>query len=148
MWVQRNGSWLEASYQETPIDGVPAKDDAATKEVTQLANTLCQAFVTGDADTVKRLLADDQIAIFGHDLRETKTDQLRKLTELAVERAILEDVKAIPIGKDVVAVSFKLVRKGTLKGRELTPEVHGLAVWSRRDGTWQQVTYQETEPQK
>jgi hypothetical protein len=48
----------------------------------------------------------------------------------------------------VVAVSFKLVRKGTLKGRELTPEVHGLAVWAKRDGRWQRVTYQETVPEK
>jgi uncharacterized protein (TIGR02246 family) len=30
-WVQRNGSWLEASYQERPMDGEPAQEGAATK---------------------------------------------------------------------------------------------------------------------
>jgi ketosteroid isomerase-like protein len=73
IWVRRNGSWLEASYQETPVEGEPAQDDAATKEVARLANTMCQAFATGDADTVKRLRADDQVAIFGRGRPETKT---------------------------------------------------------------------------
>jgi hypothetical protein len=125
--------------------GAPPQEDTATKEVTKLANTLSQAFVRGDADTIKRRLADDQIAIFGHGGPETKADQLKKLADLQVERASLEDVKAIPISKDVVAISYRLVRKGTFKGRELTPAVEVLAVWARRDGRWQQVTYQETQ---
>jgi hypothetical protein len=128
--------------------GAPSPGRAATTEVTRLAHTLSQAFANGDADTVRRLLADDQVAIFGHGRPETKAEQLTKLAQLRVERVALEDVKAIPISPDVVGVSFGLVRKGTLRGKALTPEVEGLAVWAKRDGQWRQVTYQETQLEK
>jgi hypothetical protein len=128
--------------------GQAPQDDAAAKEVVKLVQTLSQAFVKGDAATIRRLLADDQIAIFGYGRPETKAEQLKKLADLKFESASLEDVKPVPISKDVVAVSFKLVRKGTFKGKPLTPEVYALAVWARRDGQWQQVTYQETLPEK
>jgi Domain of unknown function (DUF4440) len=128
--------------------GQAPQDDTAAKEVVKRAHTLSQAFVKGDADAIRRLLADDQIAIFGYGPPETKADQLKKLADLKFETASLEDVKPVPISKDVVAVSYKLVRKGTFKGKALTPEVYALAVWAKRDGQWQQVTYQETLPEK
>jgi Domain of unknown function (DUF4440) len=128
--------------------GAPAPDEAAAGEVMRLAHTLSQAFAKGDAAAVRLLLADDSVAVFGSGRPETKADQLRKLAHLRVERASLEDVQAIPISQDVVAVSFRLERKATLRGKALTPEVEGLAVWARRDGRWQQVTYQETQPER
>jgi hypothetical protein len=155
IWINRDGSWQEASYQETPIVGSsglradePSPDDAATREVVRLANTLSQAFVKGDAETITRLLADDQIAILGYGRPETKADQLKKLADFRFEKASLEDVTPIPLSNDLVAVSFTLVRKGTFQGRALTPKVHALAVWARRDSQWRQVTYQETLPDK
>ena len=126
----------------------PPRDDAATKEVVQLAHTLSDAFVKGDADTIERLLADDQIAILGYGPPESKADQLKKLADLKFENASLHNIKPVPISKDVVAVSYKVVRKGTFQGKALTPEVYALAVWAKRHSKWQQVTYQETLPQK
>jgi hypothetical protein len=123
-------------------------DDTATKDVVKLVHTLSDAFVKGDADTIKGLLAEDQIAIFDYGEPETKADQLKKLADLKFEEASLDHIKPIPISKDVVAVAYKLVRKGTFKRKALTPEVYALAVWAKRDGKWQQVTYQETLPQK
>src|SRR5262245_3026793 len=75
----------------------PPKDDAAAKEVVKLARTLSQAFVKGDADTIKRLLADDQIAILGYGPPETKAEQLKKLVDLKFEKASMQDVKPVPI---------------------------------------------------
>src|SRR5262245_7163028 len=86
--VLAGSSWLCA--------GVPSQE-AATKEVTKLANTLSQAFVKGDADTITRLLADDQIAILGYGPPETKADQLKKLADFQFEKAALVDIKAMPI---------------------------------------------------
>ena len=124
--------------------GQTPQGDAAAKDVLRLAHTMTQAFAKGDADTIRRLLADDQIAILGYGRPETKADQLKKLADLKFETASMEDVKTVPISKDVVAVSYRLVQKGTFKGKALAPEVYALAVWAKRDGQWQQVTYQET----
>jgi hypothetical protein len=131
-----------------PRAGEPAEDGAAAKEVVRLAHTLSQAFARGDANTIKRLLADDQVAILGYGRPETKADQLKKLADLEFEMDSLEDVKPVPISKEVVAVSYKLVRKGSFKGKALAPEVYVLAVWANRNGRWQQVTYQETLPER
>src|SRR5262249_53783132 len=52
--------------------GQAPQDDTAAREVVKLVQTLSQAFVKGDAATIRRLLADDQIAIFGYGRPETK----------------------------------------------------------------------------
>jgi hypothetical protein len=125
-------TFLAAGLVLTGSSGVCAgqapQDDAAAQEVVKLAQTLNRAFVKRDADTIRRLLADDQIAILGYGRPETKADQLKKLAHLKFEAASMEDVKPVRISKAVVAVSFKLVRKGTFNGKALTPEVYVLAV--------------------
>ena len=130
-----------------PSAGEYAQDNTAATEVVKLARTLGQAFIKHDVETIKRLLADDQIAILGYGRPETRADQLEKLADLKFESASMADIKPVGISNDVVAVSFKLVRKGTYKGKPLTPEVYVLAVWANRNGKWQQVTYQETRPE-
>ena len=128
--------------------GEAPPDDPAAKEVLKLAHTMTQAFAKGDAATIRGLLADDQIAILAYGPPESKADQLKKLADLKFETASMEDVKAVTLSKDVVAVSYRLVQKGTFKGKALAPEVYALAVWAKRDGQWQQVTYQETVREK
>jgi hypothetical protein len=126
----------------------PAKEDQAARDAVKQAKALSDAFVKGDAETIKSLLADDQIAILGYGRPQTKADQLKKLADVKFESASMQDIKTIPIASDVIGVACKLVRKGTFEGKPLTPEVYVLAVWARRDGKWQQVTYQETLPDK
>ncbi len=138
------GLMLAETNGLSPAASAPDEDAA---EVVKLAHTLSQAFVKGDVETVNRLLADDQIAVLGYGVPESKAGQLEKLADLKFEKAMLQDVKAIRISQDVVAISFRLLRKGTFRGKELTPEARVIAVWAKRDGQWRQVTYQETRPE-
>jgi hypothetical protein len=47
-----------------------------------------------------------------------------------------------------VALSFRLLRTGTFRGKALAPAAYVIAVWVKRNGRWQQITYQETLPEK
>jgi hypothetical protein len=142
-------AWLVLGFllavRDDPRAVAAAQENPAT-EATTLANTLTQAFVRGDSATAERVLADDLIAIFGDGGPQTKADQLKRLAQLKCERAALEDVSAVAIRPDVVAVSYRLVRQCTFKGKAMPPEAYVLAVWAKRSGKWQQVTYQETLP--
>src|SRR5262249_55648081 len=94
----------------------PAPDSAAAEEVVKQLRTLNEAFVRGDLDTIRRLLADDQVAILSYGEVETKAGQLKKLADFKVTEHSLEDIRAVPITPDVVRVTLRLVRKGTYKG--------------------------------
>lgn len=125
-----------------------AQDDADLRELLASVRELSAAFVKSDEVAIKRLLADDQIAVLGCGAPESKRDQLEKLRDLKFESADLDDLRTHRISGDVIAVSYRLTREGVYKGQPLTPEVYVLAVWAKRGEHWRQVTYQETVPNK
>jgi ketosteroid isomerase-like protein len=121
------------------------QDGAAVKEVEQAIRTLNEAFVKKDADTIRRLMADEHLAITAYyGGAQTKAEQLKNLPDYQVTEYTSGKTTVTLLSKDVALVSYPLTQKGTLKGKPLSQKNYAAAVWVNRDGKWLEASYQET----
>lgn len=120
-----------------------AADDTRAK-VLQSLRTLNNAYVKKDLDAMKKLMADDHLAILGSGQRQTKEEHLKSLADLKLTEYTMDDIKTTMPAKDMVIVTYKSTVKGAFKGVELPAKIMASSVWANRNGTWLEVLYQET----
>jgi uncharacterized protein (TIGR02246 family) len=118
--------------------------DAPT-EVEKAISALNEAFQKQDAAAVKRLMADDHVAVTAYyGGPRTGAEQLAALADLKLAEYSTGKRKTAPLGKDAVLITYELTQKGTFKGKEVPRRNFVSAVWVKRDGRWLEVFYQET----
>lgn len=121
------------------------QEGAAIKEVEQAIGTLNEAFVKKDSDAIRRLMADEHLAITAYyGGAQTKAEQLKNLPEYKVTEYAAGKTTVTLLSNDVALVSYPLTQKGTFKGKPLSQKNYAAAVWVKRDGKWLEASYQET----
>ena len=122
-----------------------APGDAVTaKKVQDFLQTLNNAYIKKDLDTMKRLMTDDHLAILASGVRQTKAEHLKTLPDLQLTEYTMHEVKTTQPAKGVVIVTYRGSIKGTYKGKELPASVMVTSTWVDRNGQWAEVLYQET----
>jgi hypothetical protein len=125
--------------------GAGADDAATIKEVERALAELNQAFAKQDVPTIKRLMAEDHVAITPYyNGLATKEEQLKTLAELKTSGYKSSQLKIALIAKDTARITYQLSQKGTYKGKELSAISYAAAIWVNRNGMWLEVFYQET----
>ena len=108
-----------------------------------------EAFKRKDAAALKSLLAEDAYEIDDEGELSTKAHQISSLADLTITEYMMEDIKVVPINKDAAIVRYKVMAKGSYKGKEFDPNwSFASAVWVNRGGKWQNLLYQETPIKK
>jgi hypothetical protein len=75
----------------------------------------------------------------------TKAQQIQSISDLTISDYTMQDVKVVMLSKDSAIVMYKVMAKGSYKGKAFEPHwALASAVWANRGGKWQNVLYQET----
>jgi uncharacterized protein (TIGR02246 family) len=118
--------------------------DPLIKEVEAAADALNAAFKTHDAATIRALMTPDHVAITPYGGLQRVKDQLRTLPELKYEVYSAGPMSATVSGDDCVILNYTLKTKGTYRGNPLASKSLVSSVWTKNDGRWQELLYQET----
>jgi len=127
------------------LPGADTPRDEPAKDVEKAITTLNEAFQKKDAEAIKRLLAEDHVAVtvyYGGPQRVS--DQLASLPELKLTEYAAGKVQVTLQGKEAALVTYELTMKGTFKGKEVPRKSYASAVWVNRGGKWLELHYQET----
>jgi ketosteroid isomerase-like protein len=124
-------------------------DDAATvKEIEAALKVLNDAFETGKAEDIAKLMTDDHAAVTPWGGRQTRDEQIKSLPELKLTAYKPGKMTIALIGADGALVTYPLTMTGTFRGKLVPADSHAAAVWVRRGGAWKELYYQETAPAK
>ena len=116
----------------------------AAKEVEKSVRQLNDAFVTRDADVLKKLMTADHVSITSYAGKEGRDKQIDSLANYEIEKYSTEGMKSQAVGKNTVLFTYIVNCKGTYKGKAMPERSIVSSLWVMRDGRWQQVLYQET----
>jgi hypothetical protein len=128
----------------TAADAAPNPE----KEVVPLLRKLNDAFVKGDADTMKQLMAENHVGILNDGQRHTRAEQLKSLPDLKLTEYTMDNVKVSVPAAGVAIVTCDVTQRGTFKGKEMPTKLTASSVWVQQGGKWQEVLYQETPVKK
>ena len=104
-----------------------------------------EAFKRKDEAAIKGLIADDAYEVDDDGMVSDKAQQIRELSDLTITDYMMEDAKVVMINKDAAIVRYKVMVKGSYKGKSFDPHwAMASAVWANRGGKWQNVLYHET----
>ena len=140
-----NGKILTVLVAGLLIAAGAGKEEGAGKDIEQAMQSLNDAFAKGDAAAIRRLTADEHVAItpyYGGPL--PKAEQLKNLGDLKVPDYKAGEIKVTVLTKDAALVTYPLTQKGTYKGKPVAVRNFVSAVWVNRDGKWLEASYQET----
>lgn len=115
------------------------------RELREAENAWAQAAITGDAATLRRMLAEDLSYTHSSGRTETKAQFIESITsgQMKYEAAELEEFSVKPYGNVAVALSVRRMRAG-LKGDINSFRARFQRVWVKRDGRWQLLAHQAT----
>jgi uncharacterized protein (TIGR02246 family) len=121
-----------------------AQDEVVVRQVAEAVMALNNAYLKGDAETIKKLTGEDLIVVSSTGQRETRDEQLKSLADLKLKEYRTDNVKITTPGKDTAIVLFHSTVVGTFKGKDLPPRAAVVTVWVNRGGKWLEVFYQST----
>lgn len=119
-------------------------DDKTTGEVLKALNLLNDAFTKPDPEAIRRLMTADHVAILPYKGVMNKDEQIRTLPHLRLSEYKTGKQTVRLVTPDVAIISYSLRMKGTFQGKPVPMNSHAVAVWVRREGKWQEASYQET----
>lgn len=124
---------------------VAAADDApAAKEVEKALRRLNDAFVSRDADVLKKLMTEDHVSITSYAGKEGRDKQIAALPKFKIEKYSTEGMKSQAVTKDSVLLTYVVKYKGTYSGKALPARALASSLWVLREGHWREALYQET----
>lgn len=121
-----------------------AGDAATIKEVEKALKILNDAFTNQDAVTIRRLMIEEHVAVTPYYGLANKAEELRSLSDLKLTEYKASGMKVTLIARDAALITYSLKLDGTFKGKSVASRNHVVAVWVKRDGNWQEASYQET----
>lgn len=113
-------------------------------EVAAALKTLNDAFEKNDDAAIRRLMADQHVAVTAWGGVQTREAQIKTLPELKLAKYVPGPMTWETLGKNAVLVRYPLAMTGTFQDRKLPERSEVVAVWLLLDGTWKEIHYQET----
>lgn len=135
----------------------PINTAAIEAELIQMERDWAGAFRTRDAETVRRILADDIVLTYPDGVRATKQEEVQAIETGAVTAdswelvdtrvTVLSADAAFITGKGIVKNGFSKDPKGG-KPIDISGEYYFLDVYAKKNGRWQAVASQTTPIRK
>jgi ketosteroid isomerase-like protein len=152
---QRAAAPTNLAGSSTAADPSPEKFDAAAieTELIKMERDWANAPKNRDADTVRRVLADDLTITYPDGTTGTKADEVRTIETGAVTMDSWEllEPKVTVLNADTAFITGRgVIRNGKVKDAnmkkaiDISGEYRFLDVYTRRNGKWQAVASQTT----
>lgn len=135
----------------------PINTASIEAELLQMERDWAGAFRTRDAETVRRILADDIVLTYPDGVRATKQEEVQAIETGAITADSWElvDTKVTVLSAEAAFITGKsIVKNGFSKdprgGRpiDISGEYHFLDVYAKKNGRWQAVASQTTPIRK
>jgi ketosteroid isomerase-like protein len=121
------------------------REDRLHKEIENLESQWRTALVQNDVATINRLLADDYLGINPNGTLETKADALAQQRSGTVKiSSIAPDNVKIRVYGDTAVVTSQVDLEGRDGDRDISGRYHYTRVYSRRDGEWKVVSFEQS----
>ena len=112
-----------------------ASDADTIEAVNQAAADLDKAFEKQDADSAKKLMTPDHVAVTPYyDGVQSVDDQLSSLAELEYGQTVIGEVTVELLDSDAALRTFAAKLEGTFKGRPIPRRVFVSEIWVKHDG--------------
>jgi len=119
--------------------------DVDVAAVNAAAKALDDAFASGNAAEIKKLMTADHVSVTPYYGGPQTTDQqIASLPELKWTETIEGTVKVSPLGPDAAMRNFISKMDGTFKGKALPSRVYVTEILVKQDGAWVERFYQVT----
>ncbi len=131
----------------SPICPAGADDTATIAELETAVIEINEAFSKGDAETIRRLAPPDHFAVTTQFLKPlTLAEQLDTLDKYEREPFDFTDIEVRLLGDGAALVTYENSYRpgGHYKDEPLAARVFVSQIWLLQDGTWRQLSYQET----
>jgi hypothetical protein len=134
----------EATPSPSPKPKAPRVTKAQLqKQLTDLENTLWEAFKNKDAKPFATYLANDSVIVDGAGV-SAKSSITGALSSCNLSSYGLSDWKMTKWGANTALLTYKATQSGTCGGSAMPANVWVSSVWVKRKGTWVTVFHQET----
>ena len=121
------------------------REDRLHKEIENLESQWRTALLRNDVATINRLLADDYLGINPNGTLETKADALAQQRSGTVKISSIEpDNVKIRVYGDTAVVTSLVNVEGHDGDRDISGRYHYTRVYSRRDGEWKVVSFEQS----
>lgn len=121
------------------------KDQSGVEqELINLAKRWNEAFLKKDIATLKSIMAEDIVIIYGDGSRGTRSEDIASIGKNEqIESSVPDDFQVRVYGDTAVMMS-RLTVKGVRHGKKFNAQFRYLDVYRKRDGRWRCVITQNT----
>ena len=121
------------------------REDRLHKEIENLESQWRTALVQNDVATINRLLADDYLGINPNGTLETKADALAQRRAGTTKISSIDPINMkVRVYGDTAVVTSQVNVEGHEGDRDISGRYHYTRVYSRRDGEWKVVSFEQS----
>ena len=121
-----------------------AQDTGLQDTLFALEKDTWEATKKKDVKHLRTLFAEDYVAILSDGSRLTLDEYCMVLPLFKIKSYSLSDVQLRPLGADATILMYKATSQTDILGEAGTETVQVCSTWTRRNGQWRNVLYQET----
>jgi ketosteroid isomerase-like protein len=114
------------------------------QELIDLEKVWNAAFLRKDLTTLKRIMSDDIVIVYGDGSRATKAEDLASLGKEEQVTASTQDEFQVRVYGDAAVVMSRLTSAGIREGKQFTAQFRYIDVFEKRAGRWQCTMTQNT----
>ena len=134
----------DAAPIELPRAAAPANEGRVADVLIDLEKRGWEAVKTKDAATLRRLLAEEYVAITSDGTRLTWSELLLAFPFFELKSHELSGFRVIPLGIDAAIVTYEAKSETDIFGVSVKERTQISSTWVRRKSEWRNVFYQET----
>ena len=138
-------SLASCQVQTQQTDKSKNQSGTVEQELINLEKRLSEAFLNKDTGTMKSIMAEDIVIIYGDGSRGTRAEDIASIgVEEQIESNDLDDFQ-VRVHGDIAVVMSRLTATGMRHGKKFNKaQFRYIDVFEKRDGRWQCVITQNT----